>query len=79
MQIPNHTPASPLLQLGPAIIISKKVGRVPNVLNARQDVRKSDGRIALCPAERNREAFVFCTIPSSQRSPARAPRRSQQK
>jgi hypothetical protein len=40
MQVPNHTPDVPLLQLrlSLSIIPSEKVGRIPNVIDGSQDV-----------------------------------------
>jgi hypothetical protein len=63
MQVPNpHTPDIPLLQLRLLNNIpSEKVRRVSNMLDSRQNIPQSNGRILLSPSERSRQPFVFCS------------------
>jgi hypothetical protein len=60
MQIPSHTPDIPLLQLRLLNIPSKKISRISDVVDSRQNVLKSNRGILLGPSERSWEAFIFC-------------------
>jgi hypothetical protein len=62
VQSPNHAADITLLRSRLSNISSDEIGRISNVIDSRQDILKSDGGILLAPAERSREAFVFCYI-----------------
>jgi hypothetical protein len=47
-------------RFGTRAIPSDQIGRIPNVLDSQQNVLQRDRLVLFGPAERSREAFIFC-------------------